>query len=131
MSFPITIATRESRLALWQAEHVQALLRARGHAVTQLPCTLDLGNVRRKLEVLAPDQVGALMSGFLQQVESGMPSLRLAEGELRLKLGLASSGQTQGFVILQPDARVDAQTTVHEVALKFDRSGALNLPVAK
>jgi len=35
----ITIATRESRLALWQAEHVQALLQARGHAVTLLGMT--------------------------------------------------------------------------------------------
>lgn len=36
---PITIATRESRLALWQAEHVQALLRARGHSVSLLGMT--------------------------------------------------------------------------------------------
>ncbi len=36
---PIVIATRESRLALWQAEHVQALLRARGHAVELLGMT--------------------------------------------------------------------------------------------
>ena len=36
---PITIATRESRLALWQAEHVQALLRARGHSVELLGMT--------------------------------------------------------------------------------------------
>jgi hydroxymethylbilane synthase len=35
----IVIATRESRLALWQAEHVQALLRARGHQVTLLGMT--------------------------------------------------------------------------------------------
>ena len=35
----ITIATRESRLALWQAEHVKALLEARGHAVTLLGMT--------------------------------------------------------------------------------------------
>ena len=35
----IVIATRESRLALWQAEHVQALLRARGHTVTLLGMT--------------------------------------------------------------------------------------------
>lgn len=35
----LTIATRESRLALWQAEHVQALLRAQGHAVTLLGMT--------------------------------------------------------------------------------------------
>ena len=35
----IVIATRESRLALWQAEHVQALLRARGHSVALLGMT--------------------------------------------------------------------------------------------
>lgn len=35
----LTIATRESRLALWQAGHVQALLQARGHAVTLLGMT--------------------------------------------------------------------------------------------
>ena len=37
--FPITIATRESRLALWQAEYVKALLEARGHPVTLLGMT--------------------------------------------------------------------------------------------
>jgi hydroxymethylbilane synthase len=36
---PIVIATRESRLALWQAEHVKALLEARGHAVRLLGMT--------------------------------------------------------------------------------------------
>jgi len=35
----IVIATRESRLALWQAEHVQSLLRARGHQVELLGMT--------------------------------------------------------------------------------------------
>ena len=35
----IVIATRESRLALWQAEHVQALLAARGHQVSLLGMT--------------------------------------------------------------------------------------------
>lgn len=38
-SLDITIATRESRLALWQAEHVQALLQALGHRVTLLGMT--------------------------------------------------------------------------------------------
>ncbi|MFT4192447.1 MAG: hydroxymethylbilane synthase [Comamonas sp.] len=36
---PIVIATRESRLALWQAEHVRGLLEARGHAVEILGMT--------------------------------------------------------------------------------------------
>ena len=35
----ITIATRESRLALWQAEHVKALLEGLGHTVTLLGMT--------------------------------------------------------------------------------------------
>ena len=35
----ITIATRESRLALWQAEHVKSLLEGLGHSVTLLGMT--------------------------------------------------------------------------------------------
>ena len=35
----IVIATRESRLVLWQAEHVKALLQARGHTVELLGMT--------------------------------------------------------------------------------------------
>jgi len=35
----LTIATRESRLALWQAEHVKALLEQHGHEVTLLGMT--------------------------------------------------------------------------------------------
>ena len=35
----LTIATRESRLAMWQAEHVMALLTQRGHSVTLLGMT--------------------------------------------------------------------------------------------
>ncbi len=36
---PIVIATRESRLAMWQAEHVQAILQARGYTVELLGMT--------------------------------------------------------------------------------------------
>jgi hydroxymethylbilane synthase len=35
----IVVATRQSRLALWQAEHVQARLQALGHSVSLLPMT--------------------------------------------------------------------------------------------
>ncbi|HUR87839.1 MAG TPA: hydroxymethylbilane synthase [Ramlibacter sp.] len=35
----LVIATRESRLALWQAEHVKALLESRGHSVSLLGMT--------------------------------------------------------------------------------------------
>lgn len=36
MNFPIVIATRESRLALWQAEHVRALMQSRLGLVVEL-----------------------------------------------------------------------------------------------
>ena len=36
---PLTIATRESRLAMWQAHHVKALLEQRGHPVSLLGMT--------------------------------------------------------------------------------------------
>ena len=39
MKSPLTIATRESRLALWQARHVQQLLEQQGHPVTLLGMT--------------------------------------------------------------------------------------------
>ncbi|QHE84911.1 hydroxymethylbilane synthase [Hydrogenophaga sp. BPS33] len=39
LALNITIATRESRLALWQANHVKALLEGRGHRVTLLGMT--------------------------------------------------------------------------------------------
>ncbi len=38
-SLSLTIATRESQLAMWQAEHVQSLLQALGHHVTLLGMT--------------------------------------------------------------------------------------------
>lgn len=141
------LAQDREQLALKVSAHQQALAQAvdRAHEearqsaaqeIGRLQESLRLGQARLgtltaqlqsagKLEVLAPDQVGALMGDFVRQVESGMPSLSLAEGELKLKLGLASAGPTRGFVILQPGAQADANTAVHEVALKFDRAGTL------
>lgn len=141
------MAQDREQLALKVTSHQQALAqavdRAREEArqsaaqeIGRLKESLRLGQARLgtltaqlqsagKLEVLAPDQVGALMGDFVRQVESGMPNLSLAEGELKLKLGLASAGSTRGFVILQPGVQADANTAVHEVALKFDRAGTL------
>jgi hydroxymethylbilane synthase len=39
LSLSLTIATRESRLAMWQAEHVQDLLQRMGHSVQLLGMT--------------------------------------------------------------------------------------------
>ena len=50
-------AAADERDVLDQAAAIRAALTANGHAVSILACTADLGNVRRKLEVLKPDCV--------------------------------------------------------------------------
>ena len=62
----LVIATRESRLALWQAEHVKALLEQRGHEVSLLGMTtkgdqiLAIPTLVRKLPVPVRKIIGDL-----------------------------------------------------------------------
>jgi D-alanine-D-alanine ligase-like ATP-grasp enzyme/ribosomal protein S18 acetylase RimI-like enzyme len=50
-------AAADERDVLDQVSAIKAALAANGHAVSVLPCTTDLGNLQRKLEVLRPDCV--------------------------------------------------------------------------
>jgi D-alanine-D-alanine ligase-like ATP-grasp enzyme/GNAT superfamily N-acetyltransferase len=50
-------APADERDVLDQVAAIRAALTAKGHAVSVLPCTTDLGNLWRKLEVVAPDCV--------------------------------------------------------------------------
>lgn len=87
MPLKLTIATRESRLALWQAEHVQQLLQARGHQVTLLGMTtqgdqiLDLplskvggkGLFIKELEVALAENSAQLAVHSLKDVPMELP----------------------------------------------------------
>jgi len=87
------IATRESRLALWQAEHVKALLEHAGHAVTLLGMTtqgdqiLDRalskvggkGLFVKELEAALEDGPGRFGGAFPQRCADGVtPGFELA-----------------------------------------------------
>ena len=48
-------AAADERDVLDQADAIREALAGRGHAVSVLPCTTDLGNMQRKLGVLRPD----------------------------------------------------------------------------
>ncbi len=50
-------AAADERDVLDQADAIHLALTAHGHDVSVLPCTTDLGNLQRKLEVLKPDCV--------------------------------------------------------------------------
>lgn len=120
-------AARQAAAAELQAQLKAAQENARLGAARIAALTAQL-NTSGKLEVLAPEQIGHLMGGFLHQLESGMPTLRLAEGELKLKLGLARSDKQEGFVILPPNAGAELSSSLHEISLRFDRGGT---PVLK
>lgn len=53
--FVSTEAPADERDVLDQVTAIRTALTERGHAVSVLPCTTDLGNVLRKLDVLNPD----------------------------------------------------------------------------
>ena len=48
-------AAADERDVLDQVDAIRAALTANGHGVSVLPCTSDLGNMQRKLEILKPD----------------------------------------------------------------------------
>ena len=81
--------TAELRRQLGRQDEELKLARERlGAQAAQLKAT-------GRLEVVAPEQVGAMMDRFLQRIGQGLPALQLAEGELKLKLGVGSQGHVQ------------------------------------
>ena len=112
--------TAELRRQLGRQDEELKLARERlGAQAAQLKAT-------GRLEVVAPEQVGAMMDRFLQRIGQGLPALQLAEGELKLKLGVGSQGHVPGFVILPPEASPELKQTLQEISLRFDRRGLLD-----
>ncbi len=66
-SLSLTIATRESRLAMWQAQHVQQRLEALGHSVRLLPLTTQGDRVLDR----ALSQVGG-KGLFVKELEAAL-----------------------------------------------------------
>lgn len=75
-----------------------------------------------KLAVLSPGQIGELTGRLISNIESSLSGLRLSQGELKLKLGLAQSGGQTGFVVVGPNAPATLKDQLHDFSLKFDRA---------
>mgnify|MGYP000405524292 CR=1 FL=1 len=96
----LTIATRESRLALWQAEHVQALLQQQGHTVSLLGMTTQGDQILDR----SLSKVGG-KGLFVKELE-----LALAEGRADLavhSLKDVPMDLPEGFVLAGVMARED------------------------
>src|SRR5436190_1534437 len=117
MSQPIVIATRESRLALWQAEHVQALLQQdAGSTVTLLPMTT------RGDQIL--DRTLAKVGGkglFVKELENA-----LADGRAGLavhSLKDMPADLPPGFVLAAITAREDPRDAF--LSTRYERFAAM------
>ena len=122
MTERIVIATRESRLALWQAEHVQALLqRDGGSAVTLLPMTT------RGDQIL--DRTLSKVGGkglFVKELENALADGRadLAVHSLKDVPMDLPAGFTLAAVLEREDAR-DAFVSNHHATLAELPEGAV------
>ncbi len=81
------------------------------------------GQVREQGKVLhlPPERVAELVNGLVSQLRAGMPGMRLREGELRLQVGFAGTGEQAGFVVPTPDSGPEIKDSLHEVVFRFDR----------
>ena len=121
MSLALTIATRESRLALWQAEHVKALLEARGHTVKLL------GMTTRGDQIL--DRTLSKVGGkglFVKELETALEEGRadIAVHSLKDVPMELPTGFTLACVMAREDPR-DAWVSPHHAALADLPHGAV------
>jgi chromosome segregation ATPase len=114
-------------------EETEATLRAefakveRKHATethrleAQIASLEDQVREQGKVLHLPPERVADLVNGLVSQLRVGMPGMRLREGELRLQVGFAGTGERAGFVVPTPDSGPEIRDSLHEVVFRFDR----------
>jgi len=121
MPCPITIATRESPLALWQARYVQNLLTARGHPVTLLGITTRGDQILDR----ALSQIGG-KGLFIKELELALEQGRadIAVHSLKDVPMELPAGFTLACVLEREDPR-DAFVSPHHASLAALPPGAV------
>ena len=106
-------APPDERDVLDQAAAIREALTGLGHTVSTLPCDTDLGNVRRKLEVLKP----ACVFNLVETLEGSAQLIHLAPATWE-KAGFAFTGSSAEALYL----------TTHKLLAK-ERLRSAGLPV--
>ena len=117
----LTIATRESRLALWQAEHVQSLLRQQGHEVHLLGMTTQGDQIldRSLSKVGGKGLFVKELEVALEQGHADLAVHSLKDVPMDLPTGFALAG-----VMAREDPR-DAWVSAHHARLEDLPQGAV------
>ncbi len=70
--------------------------------------------------IISAERVSMMMEDLLQEVGAHLPGLRVAEGELRLKVGFGSAGDATGFVIPTAGGEAREYDGLGEILLRFE-----------
>lgn len=73
--------------------------------------------------VLPAKEVASLIDNFVSELGTGLPGLAVRDGEVRLQVAFAKVGRQTGFVVPSADAPPELAQKLHEVAVRFDRTG--------
>jgi len=72
--------------------------------------------------IIPAERVSMLMEALLRDMGAHLPGMRIAEGEMRLKVGFGSAGETTGFVIPTSGGEAKEYEGLGEIVLRFDRT---------
>ena len=73
-------------------------------------------------QMIPAERVSMMMEELLDDVGAHLPGLRIAEGEMRLKVGFGSAGEAAGFVIPTVGGEAREYEGLREIVLRFDRT---------
>lgn len=72
--------------------------------------------------VLPAEQVAKLLDSLVGAFDRGLPDLVVRDGEIRLQVAFAQVGDELGFVVPSPGAPAEIRESLHQVALRLDRT---------
>ncbi len=70
--------------------------------------------------IIPAERVSMMVEQLLRDVDTHLPGLRIAEGEMRLKVGFGSAGKIEGFVIPTAGGEAQEYEGLGEILLRFE-----------
>jgi chromosome segregation ATPase len=73
-------------------------------------------------QIVSANEAAGLVGDLIDRLQSGLGAVAVREGELRLKVAFGKVGRTSGLVLPTPESAEELRGSLHDVAIKFDRS---------
>ena len=113
--------TAEKHIARYNAD-VGALKREKAELESEMSLRNKQLARQGKVPLLPPEKVALLMGDLVERFGGRLPGMKLATGELKLKVAFGEAGDVSGFVIPTTDADPKIKENLHELTVRFDRA---------